>query len=106
MATKGEQEKKDEPVGQAELPPETVSAIFSGTAVYANRIFVTINPLGARITFIEHQEGAPPQFRTAAYLNILDAISLRDLLNRQIGQLEAAVTEAVAEAEPSPAAEQ
>jgi hypothetical protein len=76
------------------LEQDIQNEIFSGPAVFANRIFVTITPLGVRLTFTEQQEDAPVVFRTAAYLNILDAFAFKDLLNRQLGKLAEAVEDA------------
>lgn len=89
---------KDEKVKESAartLEQDLQEIIFSGPAVFANRIFVTLTPFGVRITFVEQQENAQPAFRTATYLNILDAISFRDLLNRQLNALGTALGESV-----------
>jgi hypothetical protein len=69
---------------QQEVPPETMTALFSGPAVYSNRMYVTNLPLGIRLTFAEGAGDLPDQFRAAVYLTLMDALSLRDLLTRQL----------------------
>lgn len=72
------------PKRPAEIAPD-LEALYSGAAIYANRIYVTmIIPSGVRVSFVERSEGGKELFRTAAFLSILDAIELRDLLIRQL----------------------
>lgn len=73
---------------------------FSGPAVLANRIFLTITGSGARLSFMEqHGDKVPPQFRTAVILSFEDALALRDLLERQLKDIEKSIKAAKADAQ-------
>ena len=59
-------------------------------AIFANKIYVTMLPAGARIVFCEHLVRKPddlPHPRTAVFLQYADLLTLHDLLARQIGML-------------------
>jgi len=71
-------------VSDAEL-----EAVFQGPALASNRFFVTISPGGVRLAFMEEWKvGEPPMFRCAAMLSHQDAVLLKDLLVRQLRQIE------------------
>lgn len=71
--------------------PENLERAFAGPAVFSNRIYATLSPLGIRLTFMESSPNGEEQYRTAAYLSILDGIALKDLLERQLGNVQVAV---------------
>jgi hypothetical protein len=83
------------------LPPETVkpmteaelSTAFSGPAYNTNKIFASNMPTGLRLSFCEMRtpEGHDLQFRTAILISYPDAVSLRNLLTRQLEALQSVV---------------
>ncbi len=86
-------EKPEDTPAASELPrvtDEGIRASFSGPAVRSNKIYLSLTPDGgARIAFLEqHGDVVPPIFRTAVILSFRDALSLRDLIARQLGQIE------------------
>ena len=76
------------------LPPETVQPMteaeltiaFSGPAYNTNKMFASNMPTGIRLSFCEMRtpEGHDLQFRTAVLISYPDAVSLRNLLTRQL----------------------
>jgi len=84
--------------------PVAVDAIFSGSALYANRIYVSlIVPAGVRFTFTERGEDGKEHFRTAAFISIGDALEVRDLLVKQLSTVQFKMTVADASKEESAA---
>lgn len=77
-------------------PPERLATIFEGSAVYSNKVYATVTPFGVRITFTE-TGGDQEHFRTAAFLNIVDAMSLKDLLERLLQGIEFTAVESEAD---------
>lgn len=54
------------------------------TAIFSNKLYVTMMPTGAKITFAETLRSGNSDIvkpRTAVFLQIQDVIGLRDLLN-------------------------
>lgn len=75
--------------GGGGLSQEELTALFSGPAPLANKIYVSIAPHGlCRVSFVEFpSEGTSgPQFRSAATLSIADLLALRDLITQSIEQ--------------------
>ena len=88
---------------------EELKAAFSGPAVHSNKIYLSMIEGGVRISFMERYGSAvPPVFRSAVMLSFQDAFSLRDLIARQLAQiegLEAGLKEAIKTAETAETAE-
>ncbi len=94
---------------EEETPPSPGSVItpsadqskelFSGTAVYANKIYGTFSQLGVRLTFMEASPDGGERFRTAVFITMPDAASLRDLLERNVAKFEFSI-EMVGETPP------
>ena len=73
----------------ASVPDEELRGAFSGAAVRSNKIYLSITDSGVRIAFMEqHGNAVPPIFRSAVILSFADAFSLRDLIARQLAQIE------------------
>lgn len=54
---------------------------FSGSAVFSNRFYVTLNSSGVRIAFTERSDhDANPVFRTAVLMSFQDSIELYKVL--------------------------
>ena len=85
-------EEVEEDVGEGkrrrDIPPDEMATLLSGPAIYSNKIYVSLSTVGIRITFAEQQEGGPPHYRTAAFLSYPDAIALKDLLIRQLSNVQ------------------
>jgi hypothetical protein len=78
---------------------DDLQIVFSGPAVAANKIFVTLSSAGIRLTFTEQRNPkVAPVFRTAALVSIPDAISLRDLLSKVLREIEPQIQDAIAAA--------
>lgn len=73
---------------------EELAVAFSGPAIAANRMFVTIGSGGARIAFSEQQRANLPVFRSAVMLSVQDAISLKNLLADLLKEIEEKLPEA------------
>jgi hypothetical protein len=74
---------------ETKIPPEDLREIFSGPAVQANRVFLTMTGAGARLTFTEiFPDFSGPLFRAAVLLSYPDALALRDLITRQLADIE------------------
>ncbi|SDB51993.1 hypothetical protein [Bauldia litoralis] len=73
---------------------EEIDAVMvGGPAVYANKALATVTPAGLRVSFVEAYDADSPAVLRAAVLLPYDvAISVRDLLTRQLKQIEAAQT--------------
>ena len=83
--------KKEEPAAAAgieETPPDELAHVFAGSAVYANKVYVTSTGLGLRLTFMEGRKDAPEFFRTAVYLQLPDALSLKDVLTSVLDKMD------------------
>ena len=90
---------KEKPKG-IPIAEEELQAIFSGPAVLSNKVYASIVAAGVRITFMEQtSETATSIYRTAAVLSIQDALALRDLLSRHLGEIEKNLNEAIGTAE-------
>jgi hypothetical protein len=62
-------------------------AAFSGPALLANRIYLSLTPISGRLSFVEFPPSdipASPQFRGAVTMAIGDLIALRDLLEQHL----------------------
>lgn len=78
---------------------DELRASFSGAAVNSNRFFSSMVSAGLRIAFMEqHGKAVTPVFRTAVLLSVQDAIALRNLLIRQLKDVEPLVKKAEEEA--------
>lgn len=72
-----------------------INAAFSGPSVAANKILLTLTPVTGRLTFLEiHPDVEHPQFRASVSLLVSDLLSLRDLLDRMLANVEALPLEA------------
>lgn len=96
----------DEKVDSTKLEPEVQQQVdaapFAGPAVYSNRVFLTISPHVARMSFVEMRAGDPiPMYRTAVVMGITELVALRDLLNRSLSDdnLETVAVRRVSDAE-------
>ena len=78
-----------ENVDGASVSQDELKLAFAAPAVFSNKIYVTVNPLGVRLTFCELREDvdflAP---RAGVYLPLSDAMALRDLLNAQLENIK------------------
>ncbi len=96
-------EKPEEASSGTELVPvseEELRTAFSGPAVRSNKIYLSMTESGVRLSFMEqHGDVVPPVFRMAVILSVQDALSLRDLIARQLKGLEISLKEAMMEAE-------
>ena len=89
MADEKPPEKLD-PTKPVPVSDEDVRASFAGPAFHTNKMFLTIVQAGVRLAFMEALgDKVPPSFRTAIVLSFPDAIALRDLLTRQLKDIEA-----------------
>jgi hypothetical protein len=78
---------------------EELRASFSGPAFNSNRFYSSTVSAGLRIAFMkQHGKAVSPIFRTAVLLSFPDAIALRNLLIRQLKDVEPLLKEAEAEA--------
>jgi hypothetical protein len=76
-------------------------ASFYGPALHTNKMIASNLSAGIRITFMEQfGEKVTAQFRTAVLLSYPDALALRNLLTRQLREIEPQIlaTEAQAKA--------
>jgi hypothetical protein len=72
--------------GGQHLSDSELLAAYGGPAFHINKMYTTAFGQIVRISFMEQLgEKVPPQFRTAIVLSFSDAVALRDLLSRQIG---------------------
>lgn len=78
----------DEPDGQRTLSDEEKEIALEGPAIAANRVLISLGTSGVRITFTEQVEDRLPKFRVAVMLPIQDAISLKNVLTRLLGDIE------------------
>ena len=86
--------------GPVPVSEEELRTAFSGPAVRSNKIYLSMTESGVRLSFMEqHGDAVPPVFRMAVILSVQDALSLRDLLARQLEGLEKSLKEAVKAAE-------
>ena len=92
-ASSGRQEKKRESLRDSPYDP---AEVFSGPAVYANKSYITMTPLGLRLTFTEGWAEGKRRYRTAVFLNLLDAMAFKDLLVQQLNGLDLSVEPKVA----------
>lgn len=82
--------EKAAPDIQSGVPADEMRAAFSGIAVHSNKVYATNTSGGVRLAFMEMLgDTVPPQFRSAVLLSYPDALSLRDLLSRQLKDFEA-----------------
>lgn len=81
--------EEDSGAGSAEPIAVNYKALYSGPAFYCNRTFATRQPLGLRLTFMEtNAELEDDEFRTAVFLQLHDALALKDLLERVLGDVK------------------
>lgn len=67
----------------ASVTTEEMSEVVSGPALFANKLFVTMNPYGVRLTFCESYSDHPvPKFRQAVYMEIHDFKSFLGVLHK------------------------
>jgi hypothetical protein len=100
MADEPENSRLMPSVSQAEL-----ASSFEGPALHSNRFFASNVAAGIRIAFSEQHPAVTPQFRTAVLVAYHDAIALRDLLTKQLRDIEPQIKEAEALAEAQAKAE-
>lgn len=75
--------------GPVPVSEEDLRAAFSGPAVRSNKIFLSMTEGGVRLAFMEqHGDVVLPVFRAAVLLSFQDALSLRDLIARQLEGLQ------------------
>lgn len=85
---------------RAQVTDEGLRVSFSGPAVRANKIYLSMTSGGVRIAFLEqHGDPVPLAFRTAVILSVQEALSLRDLLAHQLEGIEVDLKEAIKAAE-------
>ncbi len=78
---------------------EDVRASFAGPAFHSNKVYLSMTAAGARIAFMEQLgDKVAPVYRTAVILSYADALALRDLITRQLRQIEVAIKSAEPEA--------
>lgn len=93
-----DEKPKDAPAAskRTSVTDEEIRASFSGPAVLSNKMYLSLTGGGARIAFMEQLgDVVPPVFRTAVILSFQDAMSLRDLLARQLEGIEGEIKEAI-----------
>lgn len=90
---------------EAQNPPnqEQDVEIFSGPAMFANKSYVTVTPVGLRLTFVEVSPEGHERFRAAVFLNHMDAIALHALMGRIQEGIKVSLEEMVPEPEAPPA---
>ena len=99
-----DEKSKEVPAAEKHIPvsDEELRASFAGPAFHSNKMFLTMTAAGARIAFMEQVgDKVPPVYRTAVLLSYLDAVSLRDLITRQLKNIEAAFKPAEPAATPA-----
>lgn len=70
------------------IPDKELDQVYSLPAISTNRIIATNFSNGMRLTFGEIGVGrTEATYRTAVFLSFEDAVSLADLINRQIAML-------------------
>lgn len=70
---------------RTDLSEEELHEAISGAAIFSNKLYVSTQPMGVRIAFCEQREDIDAlHFRTAVYLSIPDAMSLRDILTKHL----------------------
>lgn len=67
----------------AESDTAGLRAAFDGPAPLANKIYLTLNPVMGRLSFVEFpsEGGGEPKFRAAVSMTVGDLVALRDLLS-------------------------
>jgi hypothetical protein len=76
------------PVTVPGMSSEEMSASFAGPAYLVNKIYLTRTPAGVRLAFMEQAADQLPSFRTAVLLSYQDALALRNLISRQLKEIE------------------
>lgn len=89
------------PIGTPKpISDEDLRMAFSGPAPLITRAFITKMGGGVRLSFLEENPGKVPAiFRAAVFLQYPDALALRDLLIRNLKDIQEMFEEA---AEPAP----
>ena len=96
--------KIDEIVAEEEASaPYDPAEVFSVPASLANKSYVTMTPMGVRLTFTEQYSGGHEHSRAAVFLNFIDAIAFKDLLEKQLAKITTVINE-LEEPAPAPAA--
>lgn len=86
--------KKKKAVENAQdVTDEELQISFSGPAIFVNKAYVTLGSGGVRIAFAEVREETGPKFRSAIMLSPQDALGLRDVLQRVLGEFERQINE-------------
>lgn len=68
---------------------------FLGPAIFSNKFYVTNGPAGMRLSFMEGLlPTVQPIFRAAVLISYGDAIALRDVLTKQLADIEPQIKEA------------
>jgi hypothetical protein len=97
--------EQPEPDKVVTVSDDELRASFNGPAVHSNKMFMTMTSSGARIAFMEALgDKVFPTFRAAVLLSFGDALALRDLLTRQLKDIEPQIKAAEAEARAQAAA--
>ncbi|MEZ5822318.1 MAG: hypothetical protein R3D82_16090 [Xanthobacteraceae bacterium] len=79
------------------LPPEDVTAMMSGPAIYADRALISVGG-AVRLTFVE-QTPDGPMFRVAVALPHQVAVQFANVLKATLADIEKSIAEAEVEAE-------
>lgn len=88
----------DDTVKSRSLSDEEIDIALEGPAISANRCFISLGSSGVRITFTEQVGDRLPKFRTAVMMPVQDAISLKTVLTRLLGEIEADLEKQIAAA--------
>lgn len=68
---------------------DELRAGISCPAAFSNKVLLTTTPSGARLSFLEtYGDKVPPVARAAVILSYQDALELRDLITRQLAEIE------------------
>jgi len=85
----------DKPSLEIEVPSDADTAtVYSGSAVYANKVFVHLTGGIGRLTFVETAPGAPqsPRFRSAVMMTLADITTLSAVLQELLKRHPVKVT--------------
>lgn len=103
MAKATKKPPKQAKQGKPKITDNNLSSTFDGPALHTNKIFMSNFAGGTRLTFMEQMgDQIPPTYRTAVFLSYPDAIELRDLLARQLQEVESHIDQAMSEAGKEP----
>ena len=88
-------DKPDEP---RPLSDEEKEIALEGPAISANRVLISLGSGGVRIAFTEQVGDRLPKFRIAVMMPVQDAIALKNVLTRLLGEIEADIEKQIAAA--------